>query len=150
MYQRVMVLVDGSEGARRALEEAVKLARVTHADVQAVFVVEHRSQLVDIGGGFAEQARPNDPASEAATLALDEARTRFTATGVQGSVRAIDSYGESVATVLLRALDEFDADVVVMHADERGGLRRLFAGSVVEALLRETAVPLLLLRNGEE
>lgn len=150
MYKRIMVPVDGSEGAQRALVEALNLAQLMQARVQAVYVVEHPSQLVDVAGGFAEEARPDDTGSETATAVLDEARETFTRLGAQGSVRAIDSYGESLATVLMRAIDEFDADLVVMHSHARSGIKRLLGGSVAESLLRDTTVPLLLLRNGPD
>jgi nucleotide-binding universal stress UspA family protein len=149
MYKRIMVPVDGSEGAQRALDEALKLAQLMQAQVLAVFVVEHPSQLVDVGGGFAEEARPDDTASTTATAILDEAHDAFIRVGVQGSVRAVDSYGDSVATVLMRAIDEYAADLVVMHSHGHSAIKRFLGGSIAEALVRESTVPLLLLRDAE-
>jgi nucleotide-binding universal stress UspA family protein len=148
MYKRIMVPVDGSEGTQRALDEALKLAQLMQAQVQAVFVVEHPSQLIDVAGGFAEEVRPDDTASVTATAVLDDAHDAFIRVGVQGSVRAIDSYGDSVAAVLIRAIEEYAADLVVMHSHGRSGIKRLLGGSVAESLVRDTTVPLLLLRNG--
>lgn len=150
MYKRIMVPVDGSEGGSRALDEALKLAQIVQAEVQAVFVLEHPGQLVDAAGGFVEEVRPDDTSSVTATSVLDDARERFVRYDVRGSVRAIDSYGDSLSSVLARAIDEFDADLVVMYSHGRSGLKRLLAGSVAESLLRDTSVPLLLLRNGIE
>lgn len=150
MYQRILVPVDGSEGALRALDEALKLARLSNAQLQAVYVLVHPTQVVDVSAGFAEQVPVRDTSSETATSVLAEARERIAPLGVQGSVRAVDAYGESLAAVLKRTIDEFDADLVVMYSHGRSGIRRLFAGSVAESLLHDTTVPLLLLRNGDE
>ncbi|PTB16851.1 universal stress protein UspA [Trinickia symbiotica] len=147
MYKRILVPVDGSEGAMHALDKAIELARSLHAEVQAVFVLVHPAQLVDIGGAYVEEMPPTDTTSRTATSVLDEARERFARAGVVGSVRAIDSYGDSIVAVLRRGIDEFSADLVVMYSHGRRGFRRLLAGSVAESLLRDTTIPLLLLRD---
>ena len=150
MYKRILVPVDGSEGARHALDEALRLAQLSNAQLQAVYVLEHPTQVVDVAAGFAEPVQVRDPSSGTATTVLAEARERIAPFGVQGTVRAIDAYGENLAAVLTRAIDEYDADLVVMYSHGRSGIRRLFAGSLAESLLHDTTVPLLLLRNGEE
>ncbi|WP_207001775.1 universal stress protein [Trinickia mobilis] len=150
MYERILVAVDGSQAARLALDEALKLAQAMRAEVLAVCVVAHTPQLVDIGGGFVEDNRASSAMTDAATKALDEARELFTEKRVAGSVRAIDSYGETIAQVLMRAAEEFDANLIVMGTHGRTGMRRLLLGSVTESLLRETTVPLLLLKETPE
>lgn len=150
MYKRILVPVDGSEGAQRALGEAVELAKLTGAQLQAVHVLVHPAQVVDVAAGFAEQMPVRDVSAETATSVLADARERLALLAPRGTVRAIDAYGENVAAVLTRAIDEFGADLVVMYSHGRSGIRRLFAGSVAESLLHATAVPLLLLRNGEQ
>lgn len=150
MYQRILVPVDGSEGARHALDEALKLARLSGAQLQAVYVLQHPTQVVDVAAGFVEQVQTRDTSSETATAVLADAREQMAPFGVTGTVRAVDAYGENLAAVLMRAIDEFDADLVVMYSHGRSGIRRLFAGSVAESLLHNTTVPLLLLRNGAD
>lgn len=150
MYQRILVPVDGSEGARHALDEALKLARLSGAQLQAVYVLQHPTQVVDVAAGFVEQVQMRDTSSETATAVLADAREQMAPFGVTGAVRAVDAYGENLAAVLMRAIDEFDADLVVMYSHGRSGIRRLFAGSVAESLLHNTTVPLLLLRNGAD
>jgi nucleotide-binding universal stress UspA family protein len=147
MYERILVAVDGSERARLALAEALKLAQAMHSEVLAVCVVTHTAQLVDIGGGFVEDNRTRRAVSEAATKALDDAREMLATRQVAGSVRAIDAYGESIAHVLTRAADEFDAQLIVMGTHGHTGMRRLLLGSVAESLLREASVPVLLVKE---
>jgi nucleotide-binding universal stress UspA family protein len=148
MYERIMVAIDGSQAARLALNEALKLAQAMRAQVLAVCVVAHAPQLVDIGGGFAEDKRANAALTDAATKVLDEAKGLFAEKQIAGKARVIDSYGESIAQVLTRAAEEFDANLIVMGTHGRSGVKRLLLGSVAESLLRETNVPLLLLKEG--
>jgi nucleotide-binding universal stress UspA family protein len=149
MYERILVPVDGSEGAQRALDEAIELAKLTGAQLQVVHVLVHPSQVVDVAAGFAEQMPVRDISGETATSVLADARERLASLASRGTARAIDAYGENLAAVLARAIDEFGADLVVMYSHGRSGIRRIFAGSVAESLLRDTTVPLLLLRDGE-
>ena len=52
MYKRILAAVDGSRGARLALDEALKIAKASGAEIVAVFVVEHAPQLVDVGAVY--------------------------------------------------------------------------------------------------
>lgn len=65
-------------------------------------------------------------------------------------MRALDSFGEDVATVLMRTAAEAEADLIVMGTSGRHGLRRLLLGSVAESLLRAADRPVLLVRHNEK
>jgi nucleotide-binding universal stress UspA family protein len=146
MYKRIFTAIDGSESAQRALDEAVKLAQVTGATVTAVCVVQHAAKLVDVGAGFVDEP-PTAAASEAATAALEVAEERFRQARVTGVARAVDARGEDVASVLSRAADECEADLIVIGTHGRRGWRRMLLGSVAESLVRLTEVPVLLVRH---
>ncbi|WP_042304049.1 universal stress protein [Paraburkholderia kururiensis] len=149
MYKRILVAIDGSRSARRALDEAVKIAQASGAVVAAVYVAEHHAQLVDVNTPFAEDV-PADTRGGAATAALEDAEERFRQQKVQGTARAVDAYGEDVATVLRRAADETEADLIVMGTRGLHGLRRLLLGSVAEAVLRTVDRPVLVVRYDAE
>lgn len=152
MYKRILAAVDGSRGARLALDEAVKIAQASKAEVFAVCVVEHVARLVDVGAVYAPGEGADAAAVEAATEALEEAKACFAASGVVGTTRAVDAYSEPVAAVLARVADEYEPDLIVMGTHGRHGVRRVLLGSVAESLLRTTSIPVLLVRHqaGEE
>lgn len=148
MYKRILAAIDGSHGARLALDEAMKIAQASGAAIIAISVVEHPAQLVDVGNLFVEAPPPGTAAaSEAATAALKEARDLFERRNVRGQTRALDSYGEDAATVLSRAADELEADLVVLGTTGRHGVRRVLLGSVAESFLRLSRVPVLVVRH---
>lgn len=147
MYKRILVAIDGSQAAQLALQEALKIAQAAQSMVTAVFVAKHGAQTVDIGTGLLDQ-RPRATASAGAAMAtLEDARALFEQRQVRGLTRIVDACGEDIAGVLCRIADECEADLVVMGTHGRHGIGRLLLGSVAEAVLRRTAVPVLLVRR---
>ncbi|WP_323122752.1 universal stress protein [Burkholderia alba] len=147
MYQRIFAALDGSRSARVAFDEAIRIAVANHGTITAACVVEHKPQLVDVDSGFVDMRDEGSAAVDTATVALEEAKAQLALHHVEGTVRAIDSYGEDVASVLMRTAAECDADLIVMGTSGRHGIRRLLLGSVAESLLRLADRPVLLLRD---
>lgn len=148
MYTKILAAVDGSRGGRRALEEAVRIAKVTGGTVVAVSIVAHASQLADTNSSFA--AEPDNKAVSAmVTAMLEEAKAVFAQEHVSGTTRAVDTYGEEVASAIQRIAAEDDIDLIVMGTHGRSGMKRLLLGSVAESLLRMADRPVLLVREDE-
>jgi nucleotide-binding universal stress UspA family protein len=147
MYKRILVAIDGSQAAQLALQEALKIAEAAQSTVTAVFVAEHAAQMVDIGTGLLDQQTRTTASAEAAMATLEDARALFEQRGVRGLTRIVDAYGEDIAGVLRRTADECEADLVVMGTHGRHGIGRLLLGSVAEAVLRRTELPVLLVRR---
>jgi nucleotide-binding universal stress UspA family protein len=150
MYKEILVAVDGSRGGRRALHEAVKIAKATGGRVQALYVVQHPARLVDIASGFAEEQTRHSAENDAATLTLEEAREVFVREGVEGSTRAADSNGEEIAAVIYRIAAEEEVELVVMGTRGLSGVKRLLLGSVAESFLRMADRPVMLVRCEDE
>ena len=150
MYKRILVATDGSRAARLALDEAIPIAQAFGARVMAVSVVEHQCHPIEVGAIYAPAQGLSDAQSEAAAVALDEARKLFAAKQVEGSVSAVDAYGESVASALASVAGEWKADLIVMGTRGRHGLRRAILGSVADSVLRTVSVPVLLVRHNPD
>ncbi|WP_179404985.1 universal stress protein [Burkholderia guangdongensis] len=148
MYKRIFVALDDGPSARLALDEAIRIAAASGGAITCAHVVEHRPKLVDVGEGFSGESEVS--ADDAATAALEDAKTMLEQGRVPGTVRALDAYGENVAAVLMRTAAEADADLIVMGASGRHGLKRLLLGSVAESLLRAADRPVLLVRHDEK
>ncbi|MGF6920574.1 universal stress protein [Paraburkholderia sp. 40] len=147
MYKRILVAIDGSQAAQLALQEALTIAEAAQSTVTAVFVAEHAAQMVDVGIGLIDQQSRSTVSAEAAMATLEDARALFGQRGVRGLTRVLDAYGEDIAGVLCRIAGECEADLVVMGTHGRHGIGRLLLGSVAEAVLRRTEVPVLLVRR---
>ncbi|MEM5326049.1 universal stress protein [Paraburkholderia sp. JHI2823] len=149
MYKQILVAVDGSRSGRRALDEAVKIAKATGGTVQALCVVRHPARLADVSAGFAEEQVRSSAENDAATAALEEARMVFAQAQVAGTTRAADASGEEIAVVIARIAAEDGADLVVMGTRGLSGVKRLLLGSVAESFLRMADRPVMLVRDEE-
>jgi nucleotide-binding universal stress UspA family protein len=149
MYKQILVAIDGSRSARRALDEAVKVAQAMGGTVQALYVVQHPARLVDISTGFAEEQIRQSAEADVATDALEVAKQVFAQAGITGTTRAADSNGEEVAAVIHRIAAEEEVDLVVLGTRGLSGVKRLLIGSVAESFLRIADRPVMLVREEE-
>jgi nucleotide-binding universal stress UspA family protein len=146
----VVLGVDGSASARRAAQFLARLAPAPRGTVTAVTVVE-AMRLPSLGllpAGvrvqIAAEARRQEAVTRARALRTVEAAARPAARAgwrVRASVRS----GVPL-TELLAAVDETAADLLVLGARGVGGLDRLLLGSVAEAALRRSPVPVLIVK----
>lgn len=147
MYKQILVAIDGSASSKRALDEAIKVAKATGASVMALSIVQHPVRLVDANSGFAEEQVGNTADRDIATAALQDARERFEQEGIAGSTRAADAIGEEIGAVIYRIAAEEDIDLVVMGTRGLSGVKRLLLGSVAESYLRIADRPVMLVRG---
>src|ERR687886_135988 len=147
MFQQIMVPLDGSELAERALPCAQRLGGGTGAPPHLVHVIE---LLPPATGGFALAYMPGSihgdliaQETQQATAYLDKMRERVAAGGVH--VRTEQMLGLAAATLLDYERDA-GIDLVVMCSHGRSGLARFALGSVAEHLLRHGTAPVLLVR----
>ncbi len=143
MFEQIMVPLDGSELAERALPSAARLARLSTATLHLVRVVD---MLMGAAWSPAPAYIPADwyetEAREAAAY-LEAQRLRLEAEDVTAC--AVPLTGQ-VAPTLLDYERQTPIDLVVMCSHGRGGLARFALGSVAERLLHYGTAPLLLVR----
>src|SRR5918911_1310166 len=147
MFQQIMVPLDGSELAERALPCAEQLGVATGATLHLVHAVE---LVPPPTVGFALAYMPGRihgdlvaQETQQATAYLDKMRERVAASGVH--VRTEQMLGIAAATLLDYERDA-GIDLVVMCSHGRTGLARFALGSVAEHLLRHGTAPVLLVR----
>jgi nucleotide-binding universal stress UspA family protein len=147
MMRSIMVPLDGSDFAERALPLARTLAARTGATLH--FVMVHDIAVLPLS---------MDGAGLASGQWVEDARKQESEY-LEGVAAAARSAGCSVRTALLEvpiveALASYVAragiDLVFMTTHGRGGLSRLWLGSVADGLARRTDVPLWLVRPGAE
>ncbi len=151
---RVVVPLDGSELAERALAEAEKLAVILNVPMHLVRAVGADDVLAtvhgDVAGTSADPSRQDD-AYERARLeterqAVEYLEDRAKGPRDSGLATEIELLKGTPAFVLLWMIQP--DDVVVMTTHGLGGYRRWMIGSVAEKLVREAAGPVLLVRDG--
>lgn len=146
MYQRIFVPVDDSESSHLSEAEACKLAKEVNAQVRLVHVID----LAQFGWGgteFLDAADLQKSIKESGEQILAQAQWRAHEAGIEPVTHIIESWGDKIAAVLLDDAREWNADLIVMGTHGVGGLLHLMMGSVAEGVLKQTDVPVLLVRN---
>jgi nucleotide-binding universal stress UspA family protein len=136
---RILCPTDFSEASRRALGEAVTLARWYAAEVTVLYVAPFvapaaaEAAYVPLGGLTAE-------ARQRLLGELQALVAPARATGV--AMRVDVAEGDPVAEILSRTRSD-DADLVVLGTRGREGVERWMLGSVAERVLRRAECPVL-------
>ena len=144
MYTRILMPVDGSACAERAMEEGLRLAAELGAEVIFLHAVEDPLTA----GYAAPESLPyaaslaEDLKKEAARI-LQDALERAEREGVRATKRLVEH--RDPVDAIREA--EGDADLVVMGTHGRRGVSRWIFGSVAEGALRRSGKPFLVVRS---
>jgi nucleotide-binding universal stress UspA family protein len=144
---RIVVPLDGSQIAERALPVASELARKLAAPVHVVRAVDAAVTLPMASGVFGAGpvvgAEVTDQIWEEA-----ESDARSTVTAAVSRLRAdgIDASGATLNGSPFYAISEATqpGDLLILTSHGRGGVRRWLLGSVAEKLVREANAPVML------
>ncbi len=146
MYSRILVPLDGSGPAERALDHAERLA-APNATVTLLEVVSSHVRAMDFADTHSaervagELQRDLDRPREVAERYLAEVAARVARPHLRVVTRVQD--GDPVQRIIEQARD---ADLVVLSTRGRTGLAHLLMGSVAERVVRHAPVPVLVVR----
>ena len=147
MYKHILVAIDGSPNAKKALDHALHLAKTLGASLRMLHVVDLTWMLV--GTEFAIDTTQIDIARrEAGERILASARKAAEAAGVKAEARLVqtESPAQHIADIIAEEADNWPADLVVVGTHGHRGFRRLLLGSVAEGVARIAATPVLFVR----
>jgi nucleotide-binding universal stress UspA family protein len=143
MYERILVPLDGSLRAERALPVAAHLARAGSGEIILTRVVTLPNSL----------GREEQPPTAEAILAgeretairyVKDVSQRLELAGVRTQIEA--RVAPAVAPALVDIIQTVHADLVIICSHGRTGLQRWALGSVAQKIARHATVPTLVLR----
>jgi nucleotide-binding universal stress UspA family protein len=138
----ILVPLDGSRLAETALGPALALAQRSRARVILLHVLEHEAPETIHG----EKHLANE--AEAAAY-LDHVAQRFSAAGVPVETHVHRNPQRDVPGSIVDHAVEMDADLIVLAAHGKGGLRGFLFGRVAEQVLRRGSRSVLMVQTGE-
>lgn len=144
MYQHILVAIDGSNTARRGLEEALRLAQAAGGRLLLVHVIEEPLPLM-VNGDWSLPGLPLEAWREAGERLLEAALAQCRQAGVEAETRLIEAGGRRIGPLIAETAVDWQADLIVLGTHGRRGLDRLLLGSVAEGIIRTTRTPVLLL-----
>jgi len=144
-YKRILVPVDGSVPAKRALDEALRLAKEGGSRLRLLHVIEENLLALTPEAGMLT-AQLLEALQQAGDEVLRDALALAKASGVDADTVKVESIGGRVGEVIVEQASTWPADLIVMGTHGRRGLSHMVLGSDAERVARSTPVPLLLVR----
>src|SRR5215212_4647336 len=140
MFKRILVAVDDSSPAARAVDVAVSMAQQLGAQLAAVHVVDWSRAFVPELAKV-DQEKMTALRGKAVTV-LHQACARIPRDLLDdGLLREGDP-----ADMILAAAEEWDADLIVIGSDSRGRLAHFLLGSTADAVIRKAKRPVIAVR----
>jgi nucleotide-binding universal stress UspA family protein len=139
MFDTIVLATDGSESVTRATVVALDLARRFEAEVHALYVVEE-----------GDIAAAPDEIRDRLRAALEENGKEATENVREANITVTTAVREGRPADEIRAYArEHDADLIATGTRGRHGEYRFVLGSVAEAVVRNSSVPVLTVRQLE-
>jgi nucleotide-binding universal stress UspA family protein len=147
-YKKIVVPLDGSGWAQRAVPHAVDIARANGSELILLHIfrppaAEYTDQIALAGqDGQIQQMR------EAMKQYLIGVRSELRAEDITVRTQVIEGLG--VASIICDYINEEGIDLVVMSSHGRGGIRRFLFGSVASQIMEGVKVPILLIHPDKD
>jgi len=143
MYRRILVGVDGSPAAVRALGEAIRLATEQPAMLRLLHIVEE-PYVYD--GEMVNVAAVAEGRAASGQRLLDEATAQVRQAGMEPEVVLSGTDGRTIGGAIIAEATQWPADLIVLGTHGHGLVHRLLGGTT-EEVIRATPVPVLLVRG---
>ena len=144
MYQHILLPVDGSELAERALREAIQLARVLSSRLRVIHIVSS-TPLITQGTPEVMEELLTQMRSRGESI-IHEAKVAARAADVTVDATLIEAIGERAGKYVVAEANDWPAELIVCGTHGRSGLNRLLMGGDAEYIVRHSPVPVLLIR----
>jgi len=146
VYKRIFVPVDGSPTSIAGLNEALRLARNQKAKLRLIHIVDQRMVFSTVETGM-----NIDPVLDALKSGgeriLERAAKLAASRGVRPETEMNENAAHRVADVIVARARRWRADLIVMGTHGRRGVNRLVLGSDADLVVRNSPVPVLLVRS---
>lgn len=148
MAETIVVGTDGSDSAKRAVAEAVRVAKALGAELHIVSAFE--PLRAHIQGAADEAARVWQPYPDSQVESiLGDAASEFRDTGVKTTTHATEE--DHPADALLRVADEVGASLIVVgNRGMHSGLRRFVLGGVADKVSHHARCNVLIVATDRE
>src|ERR1700694_4653748 len=145
MFQRILVPLDGSTRAERAIPVAARIARASRGSVVLVRVV---STAIEFWPPKAPQSTVTQMVNDTAPTGAEQYLSTVSKTIMDDiPTETVAPFGPPAPTILAVARSH-QADLIVLCSHGYTGMTHWVLGSVAEKVARHAAVPVLVLREG--
>ena len=122
MLENILIAVDGSMHSQKAEDAGIELARLSKGKVIALNVAKSGSE------------------HDTGNLVLKQTEEKANKAGVPFQGKIIEGHP---ATEIMKFAEDSKMDIIVIGSLGKTGIKKLLIGSVVEAVIRHSKVPVL-------
>jgi nucleotide-binding universal stress UspA family protein len=145
MFKHILVPVDGSPTAQKAVEKAAGLAKAFGSTVTAIYVIDPYP-FTGLGSDFAYgQAEYLSAAAIEAKESTQAAQQTLEQAGVNVKTQVVESH--AAWRGILETAAAVGADLIVMGSHGRRGLEKMVLGSVTQRVLSHSHLPVFVVRD---
>lgn len=149
MYPKILVPIDGSRAAAKALREALRFARQGTVRLRLIHVLDdsyypYVAEAAILAQQFHESMR------RGADRLIGEAAEQARQAGVEVETAILEPDGRPLSRIISDEAARWSASLIAMGTHGRHGIEHWVLGSVAEGVARITPVPLLLVRDPED
>jgi nucleotide-binding universal stress UspA family protein len=145
MFERILVPLDGSARAERAIPVAVRTARAFGGSVIMLRVV---APPISSGKFSALEAYPKVGTDEELAEATEYLKTLAVSEHLGGITTEVHTLVGAIAPTIIAAAGSLHADLIVLCSHGYTGFQRWMLGSVAEKVIRHAPIPVFVLREG--
>ena len=150
MYSRILVPLDGSKLAERALPHAEGLAKASGATIHLINVLSRYTSASMLSGSF--ESGPGTVVGVDLARQLEEVQIRESKEYLRHTADQLEHDGIDVQIefhegsphdYIIDYAKQHGIDLIVMSTHGHGGLKRLLLGSITDKVIRAGAMPVL-------
>jgi nucleotide-binding universal stress UspA family protein len=143
MFKKILVPLDGSNTAHKALDCAIQLAQTDPAELHLVYCIDELSLI----GSHEYSGELMGLARESGLKVLQEGLALAGAANVKADTRLVDRAGQRLGESVADEARNWGADLIVLGTHGRRGIGRVLLGSGAEQVMRMSPVPVLMVRG---
>ena len=143
MYKRILVPLDGSAIAEKAIAQATGLC-ADASEIVLLQVIRLPLPVMTPDIGMTMPAIHVDDMMDEATSYLSSLADDLNEQGINATIAVVE--GDNVANTIVAYARENNVALIVKSTHGRGGFSRLVFGSVAEGVLRQTPCPVMFIR----
>lgn len=147
MFKRVLVPIDDSKAAHLALKNAIDLCQVHRARLRIVHAIDYIALSAGVEGMDTETI--HDQLKMTGEKLLEKARNKALKRKLKVDILLIESFKLTtrVDGLIVKAVKNWKADLVVVGMNEKEVLKKLFFGSHSEQIIHKITAPVLLVKS---